>query len=256
MYYLPQNVYAGALTKLDLAPLFSNGGTMAAMIAVSIDNAAGVNDFIAFLSTTGECVMFQGYDPSSASTWSEAGHFFMAPPLTVGRRTWQKIGSDALIMCADGITTLSSQLLTDRTQPDVARTKKIRKLFQQSVIANTYLSAGFPLQYAQLIFWPASGQLIAQLPGPTVGPTFQVVQSLLAPNGWSTWNNPSYSGDAWGASCWEVFGNDIYFGQSPVSGQGCVLKFASPPANGVIPKSLLTSFCNTRPPSASRESTY
>ena len=245
VYYLPQNVVAGALTLLALGPLFTLGGSIAAMIAVSIDNAAGINDFMAFISTQGEVVMMQGYDPASVSTWSEAGHFFMAKPLALGRRTWVKMGSDALILCTDGVVPLSAELLTDRLQPGVARTAKVRTIFNNLVITQTGLNAGFVFGY-QLIYWPEQTALLAQMSQTGVEGADgcpQLVQNTQN-NSWARWNyliNLATT-DNWGAICWELMGGAAFFGYN---GGGSYLKSvvtAGSGTDGVASGNLVPSY--------------
>lgn len=225
VFYLPQNVVSGALTPLALGPLFTLGGSIAAMVAVSIDNAAGINDFMAFISTQGEVVMMQGYDPASVSTWSEAGHFFMAKPLGLGRRTWVKMGSDALILCTDGVVPLSAELLTDRLQPGVARTAKVRSLMN-----NLVLAAGTTFGQ-QLVYWPEYTALIAQMNQTAIEGDGcpQLVQNVQT-NAWAKWNDANTTGDNWGAVCWELCNGFAYFGYS---GGGSLLK-APPQVQGSI----------------------
>lgn len=202
VYYLPQNVFAGALTLLNMAPNFNMGGYIAAMATNSVDNAAGINDYLAFISNQGEVVMFQGYDPASVNTWSEAGHFMIGRPLATGRRTWCKIGSDAAILSADGVVPLSKALVTDRSQQSIAITDKIRNLVSNdvAVYGNTW---GW-----QTMLYPEGNKLIVNVPTQVDSTSYQYVQNTLT----GAWCTFGLYNSSWNAQCFERMGSNLYLG--------------------------------------------
>lgn len=204
VWYLPQNALAGAATQLNMAPNFSLGGQLATIVTVSIDNAAGTNDYIAFITNQGEVAVFQGYDPASVSTWSLAAKFRIGRPITTGRRCWQKMGSDAVLIGADGFISMSEALLTDRSQERDAVSAKIRKSVTDDI------SAFGPNQGWQIVLYPVGNKLIINIPTTTDSASYQYVMNTLN-SAWSTWNkiNAGYS-----AFCWEVMGDALYFGSN------------------------------------------
>jgi hypothetical protein len=204
VWYLPQNVLAGSLTEIFLAPNFKLGGYLVSIITVSIDNSAGTNDYIAFLSNVGEIVMFQGYDPSSVSTWSVAAHFRIGAPIGTGRMCWQKVGMDAAVITVDGVVLLSQAMLTDRSQTNAEVSDKIRYGFTQNVM--TY---GVDFGW-QLLLHPATNKLIVNVPtSATIGTSsFAYVQNTLT-GAWSTWGALFSSHNA---VCWETWANKLYCG--------------------------------------------
>lgn len=202
VYYLPQNVFAGALTLLNMAGNFNMGGSLAMMATNSVDNAAGINDYAAFVSTLGEVVLFQGYDPSSVSTWSEAGHFQIGRPVAKGRRGWAKVGSDAAVICVDGLIPLSKALVTDRSQPVVAISDKIRMALNgdAKVYGTTF---GW-----QVVLYPMGTKLVINMPVITNAQSYQYVQNTIS-GAWCTFgklNSP------WNAICFETMGDNLYYG--------------------------------------------
>lgn len=203
VFYLPQNVFAGALTELSLGPLFNLGGYLQAMMTVSIDNSAGANDYIAFVSNVGEVIVFQGYDPANAATWALSAHFRIGRPLATGRRAWQKLGSDAIILTTDGFVKLSQELLTDRTQQTDAVSDKIRKSVRDAVSQfGTY--PGW-----QVLFYPLGTKLLVTVPTTaSLGSSYEFVMNTL--NGaWVTWGLFS---SAFNAFCWETLNDALYYG--------------------------------------------
>jgi hypothetical protein len=202
VYYLPQNVFAGQLTLLPMGPNFNLGGSLAMMATNSVDNAGGINDYLAFISTQGEVVMYQGYDPAQVATWYEAGHFRIGNPLALGRRGNVKLGSDAAILCADGLTPLSKALVADRSQPLIAITDKIR------ADINTDASSYQGIFGWQVVLYPMGTKIILNVPTSANLASYQYVQNTIS-GAWCTfgrYNSP------WNAICFETAGQSIYYG--------------------------------------------
>lgn len=230
VWYLPQLQAAGALTNLNIGADFKLGGYCVAMVTVSIDNAMGVNDYMAFVSSAGEVVVYQGYDPSSSSTWAIAAHFVMGRLLNVGRKAWCKVGADAALLTIDGAVLLSQAMLTDRSQTRQAVTDKIRYGLNQSM----QLYAGAPGWGIYL--YPPGTKLIVQNPTSfTFGQSFLWVQNTLS-GGWSTFGQLASS---WNSFCLEQWGDNLYAGQAGMVSQvdtgtagdnGVAVTFAVKPA--------------------------
>ncbi len=201
VYYLPQSQFAGALTLLNLAPLFKLGGSIAAVVTVSMDNSDGTNDYIMFVSNQGEAVMYQGYDPSIFTTFSETAHFRIGAPIGIGRQCWQKMGMDALILCRDGPVMVSDALLTDRSQIVQKYSDKIRFGVLQQI--QNFGS----LQGWEVLVYPAGNKLILNVPQSSTT-SFQYVMNTLS-GAWSTWGNQQTPVNA---QCWENYNNLLYYG--------------------------------------------
>ncbi len=202
VWYLAQNTFAGALTLLPLGALFKLGGYLVAILTISIDNAAGTNDYIAFVTSQGEVAVYTGYDPSQIATFSLSAIFRIGIPLAVGRRTWQMIGSDAAIVCADGLVMLSEELLTDRTQQAGNLSDKVRQ------------SINFDIQQYggefgwQVQLFPAGNKLFLSVPTVSDSDAFCYVQNML--NG--SWCTFGLLASSWNPFCFETLGNNCYCG--------------------------------------------
>lgn len=207
IWYLPQLQAAGALTNLSVAADFKMGGYITAMITISVDNAQGLQDYMAFVSTMGEVVVYQGYDPASIATWNIAGHFVMGRLMNAGRKAWTKVGSDALMLTVDGAILLSQALLTDRAQTRQAVTDKIRyglnQQMQEWPTAQGWQVQLFPLGNKILIQNPTS-QAFAN--------SFLWVQNTLS-EAWSTFGLLASS---WNTFCLEVWGDYLYGGEAGI----------------------------------------
>lgn len=203
IWYLPQLQFAGALTNLSVAADFKLGGYLVAMVTVSVDNTAGLQDFMAFCSSEGEVVVYQGYDPASVSTWSIAAHFTMGHLLAPGRKAWSKIGADALLLTTDGGILISQAMLTDRSQTRQAITDKIRYGI------NTQIEVYKAAQGWQVQLFPLGNKIILSNPtSNALNTSFAWVQNTLS-GGWSTFGLYASS---WNAFCYEIWQDKLYHG--------------------------------------------
>lgn len=200
VWYGAVSAFQGVLTVLPLGQLFKLGGTLMQMASWTIDNVAGINAYAAFITSEGEVAVYQGYDPSQIATWSLVGVFRMGRP--IGRRCLTKYASDVLVICADGLAPLSKSLLTDRTQPDVMLTDKIRNAINADV-------QSFSANYGwQVIEHPIGNKLIVNVPEIANGVTHQwVMNTIMQSNAWCRFKN-------WLANCWEIQQDSLYFGGS------------------------------------------
>lgn len=195
-WYLPVSSIAGAAANLDLSGLFKLGGYLMAMANWTIDNASGVDDYAAFITSEGEVALYKGTDPSSANTWSLVGTFRMGRP--VGRRCFCKAGADVLVLTTDGAFPLSRALLTDRSQLNLAATDKISPLFNADVQAYGSVYGWQP------IIHPFGQKLLVNIPTTEGTESRQYVMNTT--NG--AWTR--FLG--WDAVCFEVLGDNLYFG--------------------------------------------
>lgn len=114
IWYLPVNAITGAVTRLNLASLFEFGGSMSNIVTWSADSSSSLSTFIAFVSTLGEVVVYQGTDPSSAATFARVSQFKIGRPICKGQRAWARLGADALIITVDGVVSMVQQMIAGR----------------------------------------------------------------------------------------------------------------------------------------------
>lgn len=196
VWYLGVNAVGGPATLFDMSSLFKLGGSLMTCFPWSLDTVAGPQDYMAFVSTEGEVVVFQGYDPSQVGSWSQLGTFRMGRP--VGRRCYCKIGSDVSIICADGLIPLSQEMLTDRAQQSVATTDKIRNAIL-SDFQNYNSHFGW-----QVILHPIGSKLLVNVPQVENNLEYQYVMNTIT-QAWTRY-------DGWNASCFELSGDSLYYG--------------------------------------------
>jgi hypothetical protein len=199
-WYLPVSSIAGAAASLDLSGLFKQGGYLMAMANWTIDNAAGVDDYAAFITSEGEVALYKGTDPSSSTTWALVGTFRMGKP--IGRRCFCKAGADVLVLTTDGAFPLSKALLTDRSQLNLAATDKIQTIFNADAIS---YQSNFGWQP---IIYPDGQKLIINVPQTENSVAYQYVMNT-ANGSWTKFTG-------WNAACFEILGNGLFFGGSGV----------------------------------------
>lgn len=198
-WYTGTSAYQGPLTLLPLGALFKKGGYLMQMASWTIDNVSGINDYAAFITSEGEVAIYQGYDPGTLATWSLVGTFVIGRP--IGRRCIQKFGADVLCITTDGLVPLSQALLTDRLQPDIYLTDKIRNAINLDV-----QDYGDNFGW-QVVEHPIGSKLILNVPEVTDSTSHQWVMntSTAAKKAWTTFEN-------WNAACWAVQQDNLYYG--------------------------------------------
>lgn len=121
-WYLPTNSIQGNASNFDFGPLFVQGGDLTAMASWTVDGGSGIDDKLVVVARGGDCLVYEGTDPSAAATFRIVGRWYVgrAP---FGRRFMSKYGGDLAIVTEAGIEYMSRLLqakgqLDPETQPD------------------------------------------------------------------------------------------------------------------------------------------
>lgn len=203
VWYLPTNSIQGAATSFSLQAVARQGGYVVAMGTWTIDAGAGVDDYAVFVTNNGEVIVYQGTDPSSATTWALKGVWALGSP--VGRRCLMKYAGDLLMICQDGILPLAGALQSSRVNPRVALSDKIQWAVSQAV---TNYGANFGWE---TLYFPKENMLFLNVPVTEGTDQQQFVMNTIT----RAWCN--FTG--WEANCWTLFNDAPYFG-----GNGVVCK--------------------------------
>ena len=194
--YLPLLSVGGAANILDLSSQTLLGGYLVTMATWTIETYAGMTEMACFITSEGEVLVYQGNDPSFASSWYKVGLFRIGRP--VGYRCTVRLGSDVAVITADGLVPLSKALLTDRKENAIALSDKIQNLINTDV-QNYAANLGW-----QVILHPIGNKLMLNVPA--AGSTYQYVQNTVN-NSWCR-----YTG--WSANCFELMGDQLFYGSS------------------------------------------
>jgi hypothetical protein len=202
VWYLPANSIGGAAVALDMTSIFQLGGYIMAGMTWTLDAGYGVDDYLVFITSNGEALVWRLTDPTTPAGISQIGLYKLGAP--IGRRCYTKFGGDLLVITQDGVVPMSGALQSSRLDPRVSITNKIQ--YAMSSAISTY-GANFGWQ---LLYYPKENQLILNVPI-TEGTQQQYVMNNIT----KSWCN--FTG--WAANCWELHIDDPYFG-----GNGYVAK--------------------------------
>lgn len=195
-WYLPINAIGGAAAALNMSSLCQKGGYLVAAMTWTLDAGYGVDDYLAFITSNGEVLVWRLTDPTTPTGIALIGVYSIGAP--VGQRCWVKYGGDLLIITQDGVTPLASALQSSRLDPRVSITDKIQ--FAMSAAITAYGS-----NYGwQLLNFPKASQLYLNVPVEEGSSQQQYVQNNIT----KAWCN--FTG--WEANCWELLNDEPYFG--------------------------------------------
>lgn len=201
-WYLASAAVGGAATAFPLQGVAKMGGYLVSVATWTIDAGEGVDDYIAFVTSKGEVIVYEGTDPSSATTFFLKGVWLLGSP--IGLRCLSKLGGDMLIICQDGLLPFSQALQSSRVNPRVALTDKIQ--WPTSEAISSY-GANFGWQ---TLYFPKNNLLFLNVPV-GVGSQQQFVMNTVT----KSWCN--FTG--WNASCWEIYNDNPYFGSTGYVGK-------------------------------------
>lgn len=196
-WYLPVKAITGTATVFDLSFVARRGGSLAAMMTLSRDGGDGLDDIAVFLTTEGEALVYQGTDPSSASTWALVGIYYIGKP--VGRRCFENYGAESIFIGEDGIFPVSAALREARTNDRLALSDNIRNTFRREVDSHGDVFGWQPILYV------AENLLLVNVVR-TDGVSVQYVMDTAA-GGWSRFTD-------WQAKCFVDLDDVLYFGGS------------------------------------------
>ena len=195
VWYLPVNSIGGAAVALDMTSIFQLGGYIMAGMTWTLDAGYGVDDYLVFITSNGEALVWRLTDPTTPTGISQIGLYKLGAP--IGRRCYTKFGGDLLVITQDGVVPMSGALQSSRLDPRVSITNKIQ--YAMSSAISTY-GANFGWQ---LLYYPKENQLILNVPI-SEGTQQQYVMNNIT----KSWCN--FTG--WAANCWELHIDDPYFG--------------------------------------------
>lgn len=199
VWYLPTLSIGGAATSLDFSSLFTRGGYLMAMGNWSLDAGYGMDDYAVFITSEGQVAIYKGTDPAAAATWALVGVFDIGAP--IGKRCMAKYAGDMTIICQDGLAPLSKALMSSRVNSQDMLTDKI-----QSVMSDYVTSYGANFGWETTLF-PKENMLLVNVPvSSTI--SYQLAMNTIS-GAWSRFTG-------WNAACFEVHGDDLYFGANGV----------------------------------------
>lgn len=196
-WYLPVDSIGGAASPLYFGGIARNSGYLQAMGTWTLDAGQGADDYAVFVTSMGEVIVYNGTDPSSATTWALKGVWQLGQ--TFSRRCFFKWSGDLLLLTQDGLVPLASALQSSRLDPRINLTDKI--YFAVSQAASLYYAEfGWQINY-----FAGENMLILNIPIPN-GIEQYVMHTIT--KSWARFTNIQ-------GYCWEVSGDaDMHFGSN------------------------------------------
>jgi hypothetical protein len=200
-WYLNIDSIQGPATKFPLGPLFKRGGHLVAGGSWSVDGGEGSDDYWAVITSEGECAIYKGDNPSSASSWGLVGVFYVGRPLH--QRCFQNFGGDLLLLTESGLYPISKALPTAQVNASQALTDKIRPTFQEAARRSyeNLTNIGW-----QCLVVPNKNAIMVSFPTGTDNQAlYQIFVFNTVTRAWHLFRG-------WNARCMTVHNADVFFG--------------------------------------------
>jgi hypothetical protein len=168
-----------------------------AIASWTVDSGTGADDRLVFITSEGELIVYQGTNPSSATTWALVGVYTIGKPL--GRRCTVKAGADMIVLTQEGAYSLAGIFNGGGVNYSSAVSAKIEKLFNEAAMAYGSNFGWKPIVYAD------QAALIVNVPIVEDGEHIQYVMNTISKS-WCKFNG-------WNAEDFAVFNGGLYFCQ-------------------------------------------
>ena len=196
LYYLPIDSVGGAAKSTRLDGYFSQGGYIVSAGTWTLDAGEGLDDYFVVVSSEGQVAVFNGTNPSSASTWGLVGVWNLGEP--VGRRCLMKYGGDLLYLNVQGLFPLSKAMQSSQTSPEVALTDNISRAFTEATFAHKSKDGW------DITFFPQGNQVLVNIPVRSGSEQEQYVMNTITKSWWRFTGIES--------NCWAISNEKLYFG--------------------------------------------
>jgi hypothetical protein len=196
IWYGATYAIGGTLTRFSLNAIVTDGAKLVGCATMTVDNTAGIDEYIAFFTDSGQVIMYTGTNPADAASWAVNAIFKISRP--IGKRFIAKINGDPAILTSDGVYMLSQSLLTDRMQSNQGFSSKINKLIKEdfAVYGNNY---GWDILYN-----PDAEKLFINIPQQQNTLSYQYVMNTKT-GAWTKFTG-------WQANCFMVRDKITYVG--------------------------------------------
>lgn len=199
-WYFAVDARSGALTEFPFDGVFHNGGSLLFGATWSLDSGSGLDDVCLFVSTEGEIAVYQGTDPSSASTWALVGVYQMGRPLH--KNAWFHAGGDVAVTTDDGIVPISVAVREDRAAlTGQAVTYPIEDRWRRYVRAWSETEKAF-----EVIHWQREAMLLVSMPQ-LDGEAYFCLVANSRTGAWARFT-------AYDARVWGLLGDRCFYGTS------------------------------------------
>lgn len=191
------NAVSGQFDEFNLENISDTSGNIIEIKTISRDAGDGPDDYLAFILSTGEIIIYQGSDPGTASNWSLVGKY-KAPPI-IALNCAIEYGGDIIIATQNDIIKLSDVIKYGGEQGGF----NISPSKLSGAVRDNYLTYGTNYGW-QLTTFPAEGWIMLNVP--------QVNNSSYVQYVINTITGAATKFTGWNGSRFGVLGNNFYFG--------------------------------------------
>lgn len=186
---------SGALSSVDLSLAGLFRGNIEIICSISRDGGAGPDDYIAFVSTSGDVLVYQGTNPGDANAWSKVGEYKIGRPL--GRRAYVQADADVYILTNRGYESLAQNMV----RGDAIRIEEMPSYKIQNEVLDRIDFAGISDQWS-IAMYPLGQMMIVTVPRP--GNTTEQHVRNTNTGAWCRFTIPAHS--------WLQCGTSMYLG--------------------------------------------
>jgi len=197
--YMSIGAISGTATTLQLGSLMTKGGYINAIGTWTIDMKQTVDEYIAFITSEGQIIVYEGTDPTTPNTFALIGIYNLGAP--IGRRCFLRISGNLWVVTTDGVIPLTEMLSMANDQtvaPRVALTKNIMNAINNSV---QLYQNNFGWQF---ISYPRGTLAVLNIPQTLAQTSVQYVMNTIT-GAWCQFLGLD-------AQCWELYNDYLYFG--------------------------------------------
>ena len=180
-WYLPINAALGDATEFFFGGKFPHGGRVYALYNWSIDGGKGIDDLLVVVSSSGDVIVYEGDDPSSADNWFIRGTYYIGD-MPQGRRVGSEYSGDLYLLSSFGLISMSDLIRGVDTQnpSETSLSFRVARPLREQIRAKRTLYGWEP------IFLPAIGQLLILVPQ-AESESWVQYNLTLSTEGWGFW---------------------------------------------------------------------
>lgn len=199
VYYLDTvNAITGSCTSFPMGSILRSGGYVSAMFNWTIDAGFSVDDYLVVIGTEGDVGVWEGTDPTSATTFGLKGAWYVGPVPKYGQY-FSAYGGDVMIVSSLGLVPMSKLITGQYSQDNQASgpASKIQSVFAplvRKLIANKYFN---------VFVVPGTEVLMIKLPND--GGTFRQFAMNITTGAWCDFTGIPMR-------CAAIIGGNLYFG--------------------------------------------
>ena len=187
----------GTVTSFPMGSILRNGGYVSAMFNWTIDAGFSVDDFLVAIGTEGDVAVWEGTDPTSATTFQIKGVWYVGPVPRHGRY-FTPFGGDVMIVSELGLVPMSKLITGQYTQDQqIGPASKIQSVF--APLVRRLLDEN----YFDVFVVPSSEVLVIKLPAD--GGTYRQFAMNVTTGAWCQFLGIPMRSAA-------VIGSQLYFG--------------------------------------------